>query len=68
MGNHIISMLVFCTVSSAHCKAGTISAEERKSTAFSLEKLAGAAEVPRNQFTFTNAQQMYPLAEDFCSQ
>lgn len=41
---------------------------QHKSTEFSLEKLAGAAEVPRNQITFTNTQQMYPLAEDLCSQ
>jgi len=41
---------------------------QHKSTEFSLEKLAGAAEVPRNQFTFTNVQQMHHLAEDFCSQ
>lgn len=39
-----------------------------KSIEFSLEKLARAAKVPRNQLTFTNVQQMHHLAKDFCSQ
>lgn len=40
---------------------------QHKSIEFSLEKLAGAAEVPRNQLTFISAQQMHHLAKDFCS-